>query len=174
MAVEGAGTLPLDKPFNAAMISEPANIAALFSILHDGTIDSFSRVGNTATLKVGIRYLAAQLDPSFEGFTVTLTDVTGMTFSTWPTDPTASPRTLTDDTMIFVGELQILSGQDHGQQTKVLCTQFATQYGYFGGELCFTARSAQVQDESKRMWRIPELDTLSQAYWNDWARRNRR
>ena len=69
------------------MITEPKQIADMFSCLHDGRIVRVTAEDDRVQLEVQIRYLAERVDPGYRSFTVHLDDVTDLEFSTWPNDP---------------------------------------------------------------------------------------
>ena len=70
------------------------DLAGLFSVLHDGTIDDATADGADLFLLVKIGYLAARIRPDLTTFGIRLCDVQDLTFATWPNDPMAGPDIL--------------------------------------------------------------------------------
>lgn len=123
-------------------------------------------------MEVDIQYLAERINPNFRKFVVRLAGVENIRFSTWPSDLQAEPEVLTDISIIFKPELEILEGSIKEGQIQVVCNQHSPEFDYCGGELFLTATSAEVVDESGKNYSIDELDTLCKSYWDSWANRS--
>lgn len=149
------------------------NIKTVFSVLHDGEICHSIEDGSKLELEVHIQYLAERVNREFRKFSVVLEDVENLGFTTWPDDAKADPDVLTDATLMFTNELEILSGEIENNEIKVACNQPLPGLGYCGGFLYFRAKSATVKDVSGKTYSIEELCSLSDSYWDDWANRNK-
>ncbi|HKB60911.1 MAG TPA: hypothetical protein VKC56_12795 [Gallionellaceae bacterium] len=150
------------------------NIRDIFSIFHDGHIESFATEERGLLLAVRVQYLAQRINPLFRRFFVRLAVVEDIHFSTWPSDLKSVPAVLRDVNAIFKPELEILEGNVSEGEIKVVCNQPAPGFDYCGGELYFRAASAEVTDEAGKSYTIDELDSLCNAYWEEWASRTAR
>ena len=117
------------------MISEPKQIADLFSFLHDGQIVRATTEGDRLLLEVQIQYLAERVDPRYRSFAVQLDSVTDLEFSTWPNDPNGEAAVMTDAVTIFGPCLDILRGSAVDGKVLVTVNQPSPAYDYCGGEI---------------------------------------
>ena len=143
------------------------NIREIFSIFHDGTIAHVTKDGSDLLLEVAIQYLAERINLSFGKFFVLLANVRDLRFMTWPSDLKSEPAVITDISIIFKPELEILEGNIKDGAIQVVCIQSSPDFNYRGGELYLQAEFAQVSDEAGSYYTIDELGSLSQGYWDD-------
>jgi hypothetical protein len=94
-------------------------------------------------------------------------------FSTWPSDLKSEPELIKDIASIFTPELEILESSLKEGKIQVVCNQHSHEFNYCGGELYFSAASAEVADEDGKAYSLDELDTLCKGYWDEWANRNK-
>ncbi len=153
-------------------ITGPADLATLFSLLHDGVIAEALRDGGDLALRVDIRYLAQRIDPSFTSLRVRLRDVTGLAFETWPKADGAAPETWRDVPQIFSPPLDILEGAAAGDGVEVHCNQPAREAPHCGGTLRLRAAAATVVDEAGARHDLAALTALAEGYWDDWRARH--
>lgn len=93
------------------MITELQDISDIFSIFHDGSIESYSGDYQLLTLKVGCLYLAELIDPTFEYFYLELAEIEVLEFDSW-TSPPERPNILkTELADIFQSDLEIMEGE---------------------------------------------------------------
>lgn len=151
------------------MISEQKNIAAVFSLFHDGVIASHLAGNNGLVLIVDIAYLANRINPAFTKFLVCLFGVRDIQFHTWPNEADNASHTLLALEDIFKPKLDILQAEARGDIVEVVCNQVSPDFPYGGGELQFQADCATVSDEAGKFWSLAELDALSKTYWDEWS-----
>ena len=84
------------------------DIEDIFSILHDGTIESYIGNKNKLTLKISCVYLAEQINKSFEYFYVELTEIDILELFTWRSLMEEEQQTLINLKDIFKFELEII------------------------------------------------------------------
>lgn len=124
-------------------------------------------------MEVEIQYLAERVNPEFQKFMVRLNSVNNIRFSTWPSDLKSPVVSMSEVEEIFNAELEILEGDLDTEKIKVICNQHSAEFDYCGGELYFTATSAEVTDEAGKSYSIEELDVICKEYWDDWANRSK-
>jgi hypothetical protein len=154
-------------------IEGSANICNVFSIFHDGGIVHCHEENGSLLLEIEIQYLAERISPAFRKFVVLLEHVKDVCFSTWPSDLKSEPEVLKDITSIFHPELEILEGNLREGKIQVVCNQHSPEFDYCGGELYFSAASAEVIDEGGKSYSLDELDALCKGYWDEWESRNK-
>lgn len=148
-------------------------IRDIFSIFHDGIIARAFSDDSDIILDIEIRYLAEQINPSYERFLVRLESVRDIGFTTWPKDIKSEPWLITDMSVIFKPELEILEGNIEDSLIQVICNQASPDFDYCGGELYFQARSAQVTDDGGQNYSMNQLKSLFKGYWDNWSNKNR-
>ena len=149
------------------------NIKDIFSIFHDGCIINCHLEENALVMEVEIEYLAERINPHFRKFTVRLAEIQKLRFSTWLNDLESEPLVLTKFDSIFKPELEIAQGNVVEGQIQIICLQSDPEFEYCGGELYFTAVSAEVFDEAGKFYSVGELVTLANAYWKEWSEKTR-
>ncbi|WP_291723122.1 hypothetical protein [Bernardetia sp.] len=63
------------------MITEKQEMADTFSVLHDGTIESYEQKNNSIILKISCIYLAEHINLAFEYFYVELQEVSSLSLN---------------------------------------------------------------------------------------------
>ena len=149
------------------------SLKTIFSVFHDGEISHCVKNNSNLEFDVHIQYLAERISPVYRTFSVVLENVEGLYFTTWPNDAEAEPDVIIDAESIFTKELEILGGEIGNDSIKVTCNQPLPGLGYCGGFLHLKAKSAVVKDESGKTYTIKELCSLSSAYWDEWASKNK-
>lgn len=148
------------------MITQPQEVADLFSILHDGRIDHWEGDGQRVRLRVCCDYLAQLIDPSFTYFTLELLQMQQVAFRTWPNPLNGPVEVLATMDQIFRPTLEILAAEVRENTIEVTCNQHDTACAYCGGVLSFTCLGAIVRDQGQRELTLEQLDALCQQYWN--------
>lgn len=148
------------------------NIGNIFSYFHDGIITHAFMDGSDLILDIEIRYLAARINPLYRKFSVRLEGTRDLHFTTWPNDSKTEPEVITNVSIIFKPELDILQGSTNDEQICVICNQTSPTFCYCGGELSFHAISAHVIDEGGRKYSIAEISSLCKGYWDEWSKKN--
>jgi hypothetical protein len=152
------------------MIRDPADIAEVFSILHDGRITQVEAGDGVLVLNVQIRYLAQRIAAGYRGLSVTLGGVKDVSFEPWPKDVQRSLPVMTDWGAIFAPVLDILDGDVVDGGIQITCNQAAPEYPYCGGELRLSAGWVEVVDEGSTRYSLEELRSLAAAYWEEWSK----
>ena len=149
-----------------------SNIEAIFSIFHDGVISRHQVKGRELVLEVEIQYLAERINPTYRSFQVVLENVENIRFTTWSSGLKSESELITEPSIIFKPDLDILEGNIKEEQIQVICNQASSDFEYCSGELYFSATSAIVTDEAGKSYSIEELDILCKGYWGEWATKN--
>lgn len=150
-------------------ITDPQDLADMFSIFHDGTIEAWTLSDGVLSLVVDIPYLANRVHSSYEQFTIQLVNVDSLTFKTWPTAE-VKPEFLADAARIFLFPLWILEGQVDNSQIVVYCSLPKIEDpGYSGGELRFYADGANVTTQGGELISLDQLKTHAENYWEEWS-----
>ena len=145
------------------------DIRDIFSIFHDGVISCAKSKAHGLVLEIEIQYLAERVQSGFSVFTVVLNGFRNAEFTTWPHDAEMAPEKITDISRIFEPKLEILESSNKDNGIRVVCNQHSGDYHYCGGELFFVTDTAEVYDESKKLYSIDELDKICKGYWDEWA-----
>jgi hypothetical protein len=149
-----------------------ADLASLFSLLHDGVVAETVRDGDDLVLRVEIRYLTQRIDPSFTYFRVRLRCVADLTFDPWPKASDAAPETWRDVPRIFSPPLDILDGSTAGECLELHCNQPSREAPHCGGTLRLRAAAASVADEANTRYDLAALKAIADGYWSDWRARH--
>ncbi len=155
------------------MYDKIEEMARIFSIFHDGLVESWSLDGNDLKLAIDILYLAERIDPGYRTFYVTIFDITHLEFERWMNDQSPAPR-LYDIHEIFRAQLEILEGRVVGQGIEVICNQSAPEFDYCGGSLFFSARGIQIFDQGMTAVALADLDRIQQTYWTEWKTKHQK
>lgn len=142
----------------------------LFSIFHDGVIAEWAGNYQLLTLTIECRYLAERIDPSFRQFTIELSEISTLSFETWPNPFELPVETFVEPWTIFAAPLEILSATIKNDLVEIVCNQHDIRFDYCGGLLRIGCNGIRVFDQHKRELTIPQLDTICNAYWNDFGR----
>lgn len=142
------------------------DIQDVFSILHDGWIETWSGNRNKLVLIIGCTYLAELIDKSFEYFYVELFDIRKIEFFAWMNPISLEQKIFTELSEIFQAELEILSSDKKDDDVVVVCNQHDTKFDYCGGNLTLNCQNIKVFDQSKRQLSIEEFDEICKKYWN--------
>jgi hypothetical protein len=144
------------------------DIRDIFGILHDGEIIAWEGDHSRLILTIECKYLARQLDDSFDCFIVELNDVHDLQFKTW-TDPVFFPSTiLTNPADVFRGSLIILSANVHHGEVILECNQGDHMLHYNGGNMTIVAGGIKLFDQIGQPMSIDALDAISRDYWKNW------
>ncbi|WP_085908899.1 hypothetical protein [Kiloniella majae] len=154
-------------------IEECEDISDIFSIFHDGGIVAAYHQDESFVLEIEIQYLSQRVNPEYNGFKVSLYGFSNAVFTTWPKDSKSNPKKITNVKSIFKSELEILQANLDDNKIEVLCELLSSEYDYYGGKLSFTVNSAEVQDDSGKVYSIEELGVLCKSYWDEWAANNK-
>jgi hypothetical protein len=146
-------------------------IADVFSILHDGTIESRTGDENRLMLKVSCIYLAERINSSFEYFYVELSNINTIELNSWPSNMNLPPVLKTGLDNIFKDELEINSVKIENEIVIVTCLQHDPDADISGGELKIACNAIQVYDQDKNVITIDELDKLCNAYWDEFKKK---
>jgi hypothetical protein len=149
------------------MYDKIEDMARIFSIFHDGLVESWSLDGNDLKLAIDILYLAERIDPGYRTFYVTIFDVSHLEFKRWMNNQSPAPR-LYDIHEIIQAQLEILEARIVGQGIEVNCNQSAPEFDYCGGSLFFRARGVKIFDQKMTAVLLEELDHVQETYWTEW------
>ncbi len=142
-------------------------IEAVFSILHDGTIISWTGDKMKLTLAIDCQYLAERIDKTFDRFYIELSQIDELHFSTWPNSINSSEKTLTEISEIFKPELEILTADSIDNKVVIAFSLYDTNFDYCGGYLRISCSSIKVFNQKEREMTIEELVEIGKNYWDD-------
>ena len=147
------------------------NISDVFSILHDGSISAWTGTKKLLRLKVDCLYLAERIDKSYDHFYIELSEVSELSFSTWPNPIDLPVLILTDPDDIFKADLEVLSAEIEEDKVVVVCEQHDTSFDYCGGTLNLCCKAVKVFDQGRKELTIDEFDELCSGYWDEWSKK---
>ena len=149
------------------------SICEIFSIFHDGMIESAELCGQKLKLKVKIPYLAERIKMGFKFFFVELEGFRRAEFRGWPATLQGEKKLVTEFSAIFESALEILEAKLTDGRIEVVCNIKSDADSEFcGGELLFSADAATVRDEANKDYSISELGEICKAYWSEWKANN--
>jgi hypothetical protein len=141
------------------------NIIDIFSVLHDGTIESWTGDKEKLLLKVGCLYLAELIDKDFEYFYVEINEIKKIELFAWMNPIDQKQKIFTELEDIFKTELEILSADKNEDDVLIVCNQHDTTFEFCGGNLTLNCESIRVFDERQNNLTIEEFDKICKQYW---------
>ncbi|RZK03928.1 MAG: hypothetical protein EOO46_17565, partial [Flavobacterium sp.] len=111
------------------------DIRDIFSILHDGTIETWAGDMEFLTLTVDCMYLAERISKAFEKFYVELYHIDKIQLETWIIPIPITPKIKTGLAEIFQAKLEILSAEIKEDVVAIACNQHDKEFDYHGGTL---------------------------------------
>jgi hypothetical protein len=143
------------------------DIQDIFSILHDGTIESWTGNKQKLVLKVRCPYLAKRIDKSFEYFYIEIRDIEKIELFAWMNPRDSEQKIFTELSDIFKAELEILAADKEENNVVVVCNQHDTNYEYCGGNLTLICNEIKVFDQNNCYITIEKFDEICNQYWNN-------
>ena len=143
------------------------NIRDVFSIFHDGIINSFTGDESSLLLEVECHYLAKRIDNSFNNFYIELKEINKLYLQTWPNPFDQPVKVLKKATDIFRAKLEILSVDLKDGNAVIDCNQHNLDFDYCGGYLTLACNSTKVYDQNKNELTIDYLNSICKEYWNE-------
>jgi hypothetical protein len=154
------------------MIRTTQDICEVFSIFHDGLIESAVLSGETLKLKVEISYLTDRIQEGFKYFFVDLDGFRDPEFRAWPAILGQEKKLITEFSTIFKSTLEILEAKLSGNRIDLACNLRDRSSEFCGGDLSFNASAATVRDEANKEYSVSELTEICKGYWDEWKARN--
>lgn len=145
------------------------DIEDIFSILHDGTIESWTGNKEKLLLKVGCTYLAELIDKDFEYFYVELNEIEKIELDTWITPIGSTPQIFTELAHIFQAELEILSANVKDKEIVITCNQPFRDLNFSGGNLTLNCKSIKVFDHNRNELTIEKFEQVCKQYWDNFG-----
>jgi hypothetical protein len=146
------------------------DIIDIFSILHDGTIESWTGDKEKLLLKVSCFYLAELIDKDFEYFYIEIIEVQKIELDTWINPIENGPQIFTELSDIFKAELEILSADIKDKDVVITCNQPFRDMNYSGGNLTINCKSLKVFDHDKNELTIEEFEKICNQYWDNFGK----
>jgi hypothetical protein len=146
-------------------MSTQENLETIFSILHDGTIESWSGDKLKLNLKVSCSYLAERINKSFEYFFIELQGISKIKFEAWVIQEESGQRILTEMRDIFSAELGILTAKKERDYVVVSCNQDDRKLDYCGGTLSLSCEGIKINDQDLNPLTIEFMKEISSNYW---------
>ena len=148
-------------------------VARIFNLLHDGSIEEAEARGGALRLKVAIPYLAESADPGRAFFILELAACSDLTFTAWVSGREEN-REITDLAEIFAEDLEIMESSASATGVKVVCLTDATRRGTCGGVLTFSCAAARVFDPRHNEVGLAKLESLAKRYWDAFSSQSSR
>lgn len=146
------------------------DIQDIFSILHDGTIESWTGNKQHLVLKVSCPYLAKLIDKSFEYFYVEIMDIEKIELFAWMNPIDSEQKIFTELSDIFKAKLEILAADKEENNVVIVCNQHDTNYEYCGGNMTLICNEIKVFDQNNYHMTIEKFDEICNQYWNNIGR----
>ncbi len=145
-------------------------ISDIFSIFHDGGIESWSGNEDKLILKISCLYLAERIHKDFEFFYLELEAIEKLEMECWM-PPEQGTLTLTVWKDIFAGDIEISASKAEGDDTVVYIYQHDDKFDYVGGTLCIRAKNAKVFQHDGQEISFERLDEICRGYWDAFGNR---
>ena len=143
------------------------DIRDVFSIFHDGTIETWNGNRESLKLKIDCEYLANKIDKSYRIFYVEFEQIDKLEFIPWM-NPIKNYQILdTNIETVFQTSLEILSAEIENKIVKITCNQSNNDFDYWGGILLVNSKSVKIFDEKNNELTIDKLDEICNEYWNE-------
>lgn len=150
-----------------------AQIVDIFSILHDGTIASWTGDRSHLRLTVFCEYLAERINSTYEHFFVELLNINRLAFVPWMNPAELEQEYLIEIKDIFKPNLDILGAESSEDMVKISLNQRNLGYNYCGGFLYLASEGIRVLDQSENEMSIDRLYEICKGYWNDFSNKNK-
>ncbi len=141
------------------------DIIDIFSMLHDGTIESWTGNKDKLLLKVSCLYLAELIDKDFEYFYVEINKIKKIELFAWMNPIDQEQKVFTELEDIFQAELEILSADKNEDDTIIVCNQHDITFDFCGGNLTLNCENIKVLDERHNNLTIDVLEIICNQYW---------
>lgn len=146
-------------------MSVTGELASLFTILHDGTIESFTGNTKKLNLKISCQYLAELINPSFEYFYIQLIEIDFIELQTFKNisnfenfEKTAVVLTAPSD--IFNEEIDLYRAETNNGHVEINCWQVNIGLNYIANCLRLNCERFTVQDHDHNLINIELLKNL--------------
>jgi hypothetical protein len=143
-------------------------LSDLFSIFHDGIIESWSGDASCLRLKIGCKYLAEMINPSNEYFFVDLIRITHLEFAPWWKD-LEKQTILTDWNVIIACYLGIIEAKVTEKGIEIISDNYGDDHVgselYSGGNLSLNCADFQLYDEQMNSITLQQLEDICERYW---------
>ncbi len=152
-------------------------MADVFSIFHDGAIESHVGDKSCLKLKIDCTYLAELINPSYTCFYVELNNIKEIkldTYSKENTDnnPEELPNILCDIDDIFEEEIDIYDANVEGNYVQVNCWIYSDKAKYVANSLKFDCDNLSIFDENNKPITFAELCQIGEKYWSSFGNKS--
>ena len=148
-------------------------IVDIFSIFHDGTIESWSGNEKKLTLKINCQFLAERINPEYVYFYVDIIDITAIELDTYIDNAekvvVESPIVIKEIDKIFSEEIDIFYAKTENQYVEINCWQVNEKLGYVANRLRINCSSVDVFNQSREWITISDFVKIGDDYWNNVA-----
>ncbi len=140
-------------------------IENIFSIFHDGYIDTFKIESNRIDLKISMQYLAELINDKYEFLNLSLHGVTSLSYDAWADQPFI----MTDWNKILELGIVILNAETDNSGQIIIHSNCdnAPNDSFQGGKLVVKCLDYSLTDEENNRLTIEKLKELSTYYWNE-------
>jgi len=140
------------------------NIAAIFSIFHDGTPEQWKWSENQLHLSVHCPYLAKMVDKDFNYFFLVLLDVDSFHVVPW-VEQGEETKKVYDLAEINVYDFEISHANYSVDKVEVICHEHSEVLNSSGASIYLSAQSYLIKTEDGQAISLDELDELHMKYW---------
>lgn len=141
------------------------DIAATFSVFHDGTPGEWSFNNHVLSLRVSCAYIAELISPGFEFFYVELAGTRTFEFVPWVLDE-KDKVSITDLSEIAKGDFEINDAEVIGNHVEVNCNECSGRFGSPGGNFKIAAEQITIRSEDLRTITLTDLELLIKTRWS--------
>jgi hypothetical protein len=147
------------------MTNKKQEIEDIFSIFHDGGIESYSIISDAIHLKIGIQYLAHIINSEHKFINLSLLNVESLKFDAWSDEPLI----LTNWNEILDLDIEIHSAEIDSSEQIIVHTRCnnSTDNLFQGGKLIINCSDYKLTDEAEKNLTIDKLKDISRHYWNE-------
>jgi len=155
------------------MVTQKQDMADVFSIFHDGSIEEYKVEKESIFLKIYCQYLAKNINPFYEFFWVKLNQLNSISLLPWLKN-SQEELFWTNIDLIFEKELEILNAKITLEDTiQVFCDCSnifeENEVNYVGATLEFDCYSILIFDENKQEINLDYLKKIAAKYWKEFS-----
>ncbi|MEM0966109.1 MAG: hypothetical protein AAGJ81_08185 [Verrucomicrobiota bacterium] len=147
------------------MISLQEEISDIFSVLHDGHIESSERNEDTLSFSVSIMYLTERIEGS-NMIHVALFGYRNSEFIAWMKD--GNSKTISDYSLT---DLDILSGKVEEGRIRADFSNHSSDSEYCGGTLYFECDSYAIEAPEGKSITLHAIKEVAAKYWGDFGKK---
>jgi hypothetical protein len=143
-----------------------AELATLFSILHDGTIASAKGTEERLTLRVECQYLAERFQADFYFFYIELAEISDFSFTSWEASGLVTTGVAAALTVILREDFEVVNAQVENGNAIISLLSPGTSGTSNGGDLLINCKQVALFTQEKRALALETLQQAAHSYWS--------